>query len=257
MTAPAGLLAAILGGRAKPPHHPNVCDADSPQSVAIADRILDLLGLRDDPTGPRGRRLAPVEGQAAGAVLEREVRSALESYLAAAAPTRAWQVNQPGLPLSRFAQYAHLQDLQRLIEDDLTRTLAVAIGRDYEVKPDVTVGETVRHHALPLLHASVSCKLTLRSDRAQNVRLEAAILTRHRHGRQPHIVAVTAEPLPTRLASLARGTGDLDALYHVALPELIDAVADVGNQRQADALDEMVKQKRLLPYSTLGADLAV
>ena len=74
-----------------------------------------------------------------------------------------------------------------------------------------------------LLHASVSCKWTIRSDRAQNTRLEARNLSRNRKGNQPHIVAVTAEPLPSRLASVALSTGDIDCVYHVALDELLAA----------------------------------
>jgi hypothetical protein len=73
---------------------------------------------------------------------------------------------------------------------------------------------------LPSLHASISCKWTIRSDRSQNTRTEALNLIRNRKGRLPHIVAVTAEPLPTRLAALALGTGDLDCVYHFALHEL-------------------------------------
>ena len=57
------------------------------------------------------------------------------------------------------------------------------------------------------LHASISCKWTIRSDRSQNTRTEALNLIRNRKGPLPHIVAVTAEPLPTRIASLALGTG--------------------------------------------------
>lgn len=74
-----------------------------------------------------------------------------------------------------------------------------------------------------LLHASVSCKWTIRSDRAQNTRLEARNLSRNRKGNQPHITAVTAEPLPSRLASVALSTGDIDCVYHVALDELLIA----------------------------------
>jgi acetylornithine deacetylase/succinyl-diaminopimelate desuccinylase-like protein len=37
-------------------------------------------------------------------------------------------------------------------------------------------------------------------------------LIRNRKGHTPHIAAMTAEPLPTRLASLALGTGDLDCV---------------------------------------------
>lgn len=78
----------------------------------------------------------------------------------------------------------------------------------------------------PILHASISAKWTMRSDRAQNSRTEALNLIRNRKGRLPHIVVVTGEPLPSRLASLAFGTGDIDCVYHFALYELIDAVKD-------------------------------
>ncbi|MBO9364254.1 MAG: restriction endonuclease, partial [Roseiflexus sp.] len=64
-----------------------------------------------------------------------------------------------------------------------------------------------------MLHASISRKWTIRSDRSQNIRTEAMNLIRNRKGHTPHIVAVTAEPLPTRIASLALGTGDLDCVY--------------------------------------------
>ena len=49
-------------------------------------------------------------------------------------------------------------------------------------------------------------------------------------------MAVTAEPLPTRLASLALGTGDLDCVYHFALPELREAVEKVGGEDQLEML---------------------
>ena len=45
--------------------------------------------------------------------------------------------------------------------------------------------------------------------RSQNTRTEDLNLIRNRKGRLPHVVAVTAEPLPMRIASLALGTGDL------------------------------------------------
>lgn len=66
----------------------------------------------------------------------------------------------------------------------------------------------------PLLHASISAKYTMRSDRAQNSRTEALNLIRNRKGSLPHIVVVTAESMPNRLASLALGTGDIDCMYH-------------------------------------------
>jgi len=35
---------------------------------------------------------------------------------------------------------------------------------------------------------------------------------------------VTGEPTPVRISSLALGTGDIDCVYHFALPELLAAV---------------------------------
>jgi len=113
----------------------------------------------------------------------------------------------------------------------------------------------VRQHSI--LHASISYKWTLRSDRSQIARTEALNLIRHRKGRVPHIVAVTAEPLPTRLAALALGTGDIDCVYHVALPELTKAVEQVENEDQADMLQMLVNGRRLRDISDLPLDLAI
>ena len=119
----------------------------------------------------------------------------------------------------------------------------------------------------PLLHASVSCKWTLRSDRAQNARSEALNLIRNRKGRAPHIALVTAEPTPARLGSLALGTGDIDCVYHIALPELIKSVEmfvhagateNVKKNRTIllQQLWTMINGRRLKDISDLPLDLA-
>jgi hypothetical protein len=107
-----------------------------------------------------------------------------------------------------------------------------------------------------ILHASISCKWTIRSDRAQNIRTEALNLIRNRKGHIPHLAVVTAEPLPTRLASLALGTGDLDCVYHFALAELQEAVEEIGNKDQLDMLLGMINGRRLRDVSDLPFDLA-
>jgi hypothetical protein len=160
--------------------------------------------------------------------------------------------------------------------------IAVLLGSDYVIAPDVLVvrepepdelinaGELVvddtvalrsslrqRNNDLPILHASISCKWTLRSDRAQNARSEALNLIRNRKGRLPHIAVVTGEPLPSRLASLALGTGDLDCVYHFALPELIAGVQTLGIDDSANLVKIMVDGKRLKDISDLPLDLAV
>ena len=107
-----------------------------------------------------------------------------------------------------------------------------------------------------ILHASISCKWSMRSDRAQNIRTEALNLIRNRKGNTPHITAVTAEPLPARLASLALGTGDLDCVYHFALPELREAVEKVAGEDQLEMLLGMIDGRRLRDISDLPFDLA-
>jgi hypothetical protein len=110
---------------------------------------------------------------------------------------------------------------------------------------------------LPILHASISCKWTMRSDRAQNARSEALNLIRNRKGRLPHVVVVTGEPTPSRLSSLALGTGDVDCVYHFALPELVAAVKELDNEDSVELLKIMIEGNRLKDISDVPMDLAV
>jgi len=54
------------------------------------------------------------------------------------------------------------------------------------------------------------------------------------------------EPMPTRLAFIAMGTGDMDCVYHAALYELEEAAAESGNEDQAETLPTLVSGRRLL-----------
>ena len=187
--------------------------------------------------------------------------------------------------IGNFSQYEHIVRVRAkaLADPDLR----AALGGDYLIAPDVVVLRTAEPDEVlnrpqtivdaasarlaPLrasntnaivrfLHASVSCKWTLRSDRAQNARSEALNLLRNRKGHAPHVVAVTAEPLPSRLASLALGTNDLDCAYHIALPELCDAVAECVDGERSDqggTLEMLINGRRLRDISDLPLDLAV
>ena len=108
-----------------------------------------------------------------------------------------------------------------------------------------------------ILHASISCKWTLRSDRSQSSRTEALNLIRNRKGRVPIVVAVVFEPLPMRITSIAFGTGDLDCVYHGALRELRQSVEELGSVDQKEMLDTLVQGRRLRDISDLPFDLAV
>lgn len=72
----------------------------------------------------------------------------------------------------------------------------------------------------------------------------------------PHIVAVTAEPTPIRIASLALGTGDIDCVYHFALNELKKGIEKIKNEDQLDMLNMLVEGRRLRDISDLPFDLA-
>ena len=106
-----------------------------------------------------------------------------------------------------------------------------------------------------ILHASVSCKWTIRSDRSQNGRTEGLNLIRNRKGKTPYTVVVVGEPIPGRIASLAYGTGDIDCVYHFALPELTEAAAD--SDSNSDLLQTLVAGRRLRDISDLPFDLAI
>jgi hypothetical protein len=70
-------------------------------------------------------------------------------------------------------------------------------------------------------------------------------------------VVVTGEPLPSRLASIALGTGEIDCVYHFALYELIAAVHACGEESAIDSLNVMLDGKRLKDITDLPLDLAV
>jgi hypothetical protein len=90
-------------------------------------------------------------------------------------------------------------------------------------------------------------------------------MIKHRKGRVPHIVVITAEPLPSRLASIAGGMGQLDCVYHFALLELQNAVANLivavpsnkGLLQQAAQLEQLVGGNRLKDIADLPFDLMI
>jgi len=178
-------------------------------------------------------------------------------------------------------QHEHFAKLQAVLEDH--PELRATLGGNYLVVPDITIaGQPVddaeinsvekflseaekagrftplRAYVNPksILHASVSCKWTIRSDRSQNTRTEALNLIRNRKGKVPIVVAVVFEPLPTRIASIALGKGDLDCVYHGGLHELQEAIEEIGNEDQKEMLDTLVQGRRLRDISDLPFDLA-
>ena len=61
--------------------------------------------------------------------------------------------------------------------------------------------------------------------------------------------------MPSRTASFALGTGDIDCVYHFALYELIDAIKRLGAEDSIELLSMLVNGKRLKDISDLPMDL--
>lgn len=240
MTTPA-FLGDILGWRKG---SPNTADKGSRTSIEMAAAILQVLEID---------RSTELTGQGAGAMLERDVAEMLKVDLNTLA--RSSLVHRPRAADHRICPIRHVADLDTLISEHRSGILRTVVGSDYLIKPDVTVA-LENFGQLPFLHAAVSCKSTIRSDRVRDIRHESVRFTRLRRGRQPHIVSVTAEPLPTRLAAIARGPGELDAVYHATRDPLVRASDLAGTLEQQDALAEMIDQLRLFDLSDVPVVLA-
>jgi hypothetical protein len=253
-------------------------DSGSTASKAIARGIADLLKAET-----QGERIA---GQTSGNRFESICAEFVRETFLKLGHLRpgSWDVHQVSgrnrLEIARYEQYAHLVALDKAAKND--PQLAAALGSDYTITPDVVIvrntedDDSINAHGLlvddnitrlaslrkkndgfPLLHASISCKWTIRSDRSQNARTEALNLMRNRKGHLPHVVVVAGEPTPSRLASIALGTGDIDCVYHYALYELQKTVEALGMSDAVDMLAVMVNGKRLKDISDLPLDLAV
>ncbi|RPF20377.1 NgoMIV family type II restriction endonuclease [Myceligenerans xiligouense] len=257
---------------------PSNADKQNSRSVMWAQAIANKLKVETV-----NERAA---GQTSGNTFEDAVAAYLNSSFPALSALRPgdWDIrkitgrNASGV--SQFEQYRHLADLDRAVKAD--PMLRASLGNAYVVAPDVIIArnpvsdavlnagtllvdESVATHASlrcsvqpdPILHSVVSCKWTLRSDRAQNARTEALNLIRNRKGQVPHIVVVTGEPTLSRISSLALGTGDIDTVYHFALYELETAVRASGDDEHIALLDSMVDGRRLKDISDLPLDLAI
>lgn len=258
-------------------------DTSSNLSKAISRKIVDILVKEQYHTVSVVNK---VSGQTLGKQFETLTMEFLQETFPQLQNLRPgqWTILQLGnnnkLKTSDFAQYEHLAYLNALTAQNAQ--LAAVLGNDYLVAPDIVIYRALytddeinkddyivdgnvskmadirkSNGGKPVLHASVSAKYTMRSDRAQNSRTEALNLIRNRKGHLPHIVVATAEPMPNRLASLALGTGDIDCMYHFALYELIRAVKEVGSEDTIETLKTLVKGKRLKDISDLPLDLSV
>ncbi|HHY55449.1 MAG TPA: restriction endonuclease [Chloroflexi bacterium] len=260
--------------------YPNFADKSSRTSVNVAWGIYKRLAVITSS------EVTTVSSQTRGDRFEDATCAFLQASFALLEHIRPgrWHYGI-GQTIAGFDQYRHLAYLSDALNRDKKLKTMLGASGDYIVTPDIVVArfpvmdEEINRNTnvidddpsvatytrlraqnnpvTPMLHASISCKWTIRSDRTQNTRTEALNLIRNRKGHLPHIVAVTAEPLPTRIAAIALGTGDLDCVYHFALPELKQSLLELDNEDQLDIFNLMVDGMRLRDVSDLPFDLAV
>jgi len=256
---------------------PNFADGSNTISVSVSNKIVEKLGCT--------KNFNKISGQTAGNLFEEITRKFIENVFGLLNHLRPgnW-LYSTNASIGDFEQYEHLAYLEKVIARD--KKLAAAFKGGYIITPDIVVGRYPvsddeinaktsligkknsianltplrQRNRLPntkILHASISCKWTIRSDRSQNTRTEALNLIRNRKGHLPHVLAVTAEPTASRLSSLALGTGDLDCVYHFALYELLSSTKELSFNDAYDELKMMVDGKRLRDISDLPFDLAL
>ena len=195
-----------------------------------------------------------------------------------------WIVSTTGVHMAvdAFGRHTTVADVQRVLVAD--PRLRIELNHYCVIAPDIIVARRVHHRDLTslgpelaceerniqpgtvshrdaiynyLLHAVISCHWTVRGPPDERRSVDVLNLFHNRRGSTPHIMAVTFEPLPARLASLALGTGDLDCMYHVALHELLEAIDEVGSSDHKEAIQSLVQGRRLRDISDLPLDLAV
>ncbi len=125
----------------------------------------------------------------------------------------------------------------------------------FSTREDVAVGLGADELDI-FLHAAITCLWMIEPEDVPAIKHQGALLNRLRHGRQPHIVVVTAEMLPDRLAALGYGTGQIDGICHVALQELETAVRSLGQRKQLSLLHELVNQSRVSDVGRLAPVIA-
>ncbi len=273
---------------------PSIADAGNKASKDIAAGIFGRIGLTSPGEKLKGQT-AGNEFEISTAEFVRETFTKLSHLrpgnwvvqkIGAKERDSGTKANPPEkdfqklVKIAQFEQYTHLIAIAKAASEN--PELAASLGADYLIKPDVVVFRRLvsdndinytdlliddgvallsslreSNGGAPLLHASISCKLTIRSDRSQNSRSEALNLIRNRRGKLPHVIVVTAEPLPSRLASVALGSGDIDCVYHFALPELQATVKELGLGDSEESLNIMINGKRLKDIADLLLDLAV
>lgn len=182
--------------------YPNFADGNSKASTAIALGVVQRLGYASN--------YQIIAEQHAGGLFQTITKDFLQEAFTLLLHLRPgnWEYRVNKTSISGYDQYEHISHLKEVVEND--SNLRSALGGDYVVAPDIVIGRipvfdeevnsirnvintsenistltpfrAVNQKVIrPILHASISCKWTIRSDRSQNTRTEALNLIRNRY----------------------------------------------------------------------------
>lgn len=257
--------------------YPNFADESNSASRKIAWGILCRLDAAD-ASQPRSRQIYGSRFEIITATLVEESLQQLQH----ARPGYWSYVTRLLSPHSD--QSKHIKNSERTANSPNAFPLELESDDEYVLTPDIIVGRkpisgeenishgmmvvddvhfarptppSATHYAYQHLHASISCRWKIHCNPSHRSYILASNRVRNGIGRFPHIAVVTAEPLPTRIAVIALGTGDVDCVYHFALHEMLAAIEEIDNEDQMDMLKIMLEGKRLRDISDLPFDLAM
>ncbi|MCZ9633224.1 NgoMIV family type II restriction endonuclease [Rhodococcus sp. BH5] len=276
MTAP--FASSLCGYRLKT-GHPSTSDANDSLSIELGHALFDALGVT--PGAPE----IPAVGSAMEAAVAEHL-SMLRPDLVSGQSRRALDFDQYQ-HLDTFTQFARkykgagghlndviagleaadstprikasLQKLRRIAaasqhDAELVADLVTAMPSESLLRIDITVSDPEQDSRLLV---GLSSKWSLRTDRAQDCVSQGSKLVAQRRGHMPHYAVVTMEPRPSMLRIIADGSGSVDCIYHLALPELRSAAKLLEQKRNNGAwsprtqLERMVSQRRIRAYQEL------
>lgn len=249
---------------------PNIADAGNQRSVAVSFHLLEKMC---EEAGNLQAQVVP-SGQASGSRLELAIERGLAEFIAEHklrfdVGSKSSNGNRrPPVSFALTDYWPYMTPPVVTEPPDVEQTYK-RLGRGHLIQPDVVVwqqrdvsfarvkdGEvTITPFEIRTLHACISGKATIRSDRSQSSRYEGSTVSRWRRARPPAMIVVTAEPVPSRLGSLAWGLGDLDAIYHVNLKALYHGLAagqrDLGETKESREEYSLAETRELIEYARL------
>lgn len=223
-------------------------------TVVERHTVEHLQSLRSDLDTRSSRRALEFEQYAHLAVF----RTFAQAYRGPAEPFmtavdhHALTISDP-VALRFLRQAAAASDARAQKDHELVLQLVDTMPEESLLKVDITVADK---SSPPRMLIGLSSKWSLRTDRAQDCVSQGSKLVSLRRGHMPHFGVLTMEPRPAMLRLIAYGSGSVDCVYHLALPELRRAAATLEARRKtrwkprAD-LERMVSQGRLRDYDDL------